>query len=74
MKRLKEVAKFICGFEAFHAVCHAYLWYTDTTFMAFGITMTPNVNLMGAVINAVVSVVVGIYAWGQYEHRMMAQR
>ena len=39
--RLKEVAKFVCGVEAYHAVVHAYLWFSGTSLPVFGITTTP---------------------------------
>lgn len=38
MNRPKEIAKFFCGFEAFHAIFHAYLWFSGTEFSAFGVT------------------------------------
>lgn len=61
--RKKEIAKFFAGFEAFHAVVHAYLWVTGTTLMVFGIATTPTLNAVSAVVNAAIALVLGIYAW-----------
>ncbi len=60
---MKEIAKFACGAEAFHAFVHAYFWLSGTTLTVFGITQTPTVNATGALINAAISIVLGIYAW-----------
>lgn len=61
--RSKEVAKFFCGFEAFHAVFHAYLWLSATTFTAFGITATPAWNLAGIAVNGLIALILGLYGW-----------
>lgn len=66
MSRLKEIAKFACGVEALHAFIHAYLWSSDQTLTAFGITATPTWNIVAAIGNAIVSIALGIYAWGPY--------
>lgn len=63
MDRLREVAKFVCGFEAFHTVFHGYLWLTGTTMTVLGITLTPSMNMLGAILNGAISVIIGIYAW-----------
>jgi hypothetical protein len=63
--RLKEVAKFFCGFEAFHAVAHTYFWSTGMTLTFVGITATPTVSLVGAVLNAAIALLLGAYAWGR---------
>lgn len=60
---MKEIAKFVCGAEAFHAFVHAYFWFSGTTLTVFGITQTPIVNATGALVNAAISIVLGIYAW-----------
>jgi hypothetical protein len=31
-----------------------------------GITQTPTVNIVGAIVNAIVSLVLGIYGWRSY--------
>ena len=70
MNRLKEIAKFVCGAEAFHAFVHASFWYSGTTFTVFGITETPTLHMWGSIVNAVVSLILGIYAWGPYGRRI----
>ena len=64
MSRLKEIAKFACGWEAFHALAHAYFWYSDITLTLFGISATPTMSLGGAVLASVLAILLGIYAWG----------
>lgn len=63
MSRLKEIAKFACGAEAFHAFIHTYFWLSGTTLHVFGITETPTVHMWGAIVNAVIAVALGVYAW-----------
>lgn len=63
MSRLKELAKFASGAEAFHALGHAMYWLSGTTVTMFGITAAPNWNVVGLTVNAIVSIVLGIYAW-----------
>ena len=60
----KEIAKFACGAEAFHAFVHAAFWLSGTTLIVFGITVTSTTNAVGALVNAVIALVLGIYAWG----------
>lgn len=31
MNRRKEIAKFLCGAEAFHSLVHTYFWLSGTT-------------------------------------------
>ncbi|HVZ18576.1 MAG TPA: hypothetical protein VG897_15760 [Terriglobales bacterium] len=69
MNRQKELAKFFSGVEAFHAVLHGYLWLSGTTLIVLGITATPMVSLMGAIVNAIISVGLGVYAWGSDRRR-----
>lgn len=65
MNRNKEVAKFLCGFEAYHALLHAFLWYSGTTLSAFGVKEGPKWHRAAAIGNAVASLALGWYAWGQ---------
>ena len=67
--RKKEIAKFVCGAEAFHAVVHTYFWLSGTTLTVFGITQTPAVNMTGAFVNALIALVLGIYAWRPHRDR-----
>lgn len=64
MTRWREIAKFACGAEAFHAFGHALFWLSGTTFMLFGVTATPTLNAVGAFVNAAIALALGIYAWG----------
>lgn len=63
MVRWKEVAKFFCGFEAFHALFHAYLWTSATAFTALGFTTTPAWNAMGTFLHLAIAVALGVYGW-----------
>ena len=58
--KAKEVAKFMCGVEAFHAFIHAYFWYTGKTLNAFGVTETPTWHKRSAIGNALVSIALGV--------------
>lgn len=69
MNRKKEIAKFFCGVEAFHAFVHAYLWSSGTMLTVFGITATPTWSIVAAIGNAVASVILGIYAWKLSQRR-----
>ena len=60
---LREIAKFVCGAEAFHALCHGYLWHSGTTLSVFGITETPTRHMVFALVNAMIAIALGIYAW-----------
>jgi hypothetical protein len=63
MSRWKEIAKFACGAEAFHAFVHAYLWFSGTNLTVFGFAQTPTWNLVSAIVNAGISIGLGLYAW-----------
>ena len=63
MSRLKEIAKFVSGVEAFHAFVHAYFWFSGTTLTVFGITQTPTLNIVSAAVNGIVAILLGVYAW-----------
>lgn len=62
MKRT-EIAKFFCGFETFHALSSTCLWLSGTTLTVLGITATPQLSMMSAVVNAVIAIFLGTYAW-----------
>lgn len=59
----KEIAKFLCGFEAFHALFHGYLWLSGTTLTVFSVTATPSMNLSAFGLNGLIMIVLGAYAW-----------
>lgn len=61
--RKKEIAKFLCGGEAFHAVTHAYLLVSGTQLTVLGITTTPTLNAMSVLVNTAITLALGIYAW-----------
>ena len=67
--RKKEIAKFVCGAETFHAFTHTYFWLSGTTLTVFGIAETPTVSMAGAIINALIALVLGIYAWRPHRVR-----
>lgn len=70
MNRLKEIAKFASGAEAFHAFIHAYFWQAGTTVKVLGwFEETPTVHIWSAVVNGAVSLVLGLYAWGALHRR-----
>ncbi len=60
---MKEIAKFLCGGEAFHAVTHAYLLVSGTQLTVMGITTTPTLNAIAVALATVVTISLGIYAW-----------
>jgi hypothetical protein len=59
----KEIAKFACGAETFHAFLHAYLWLSGTTLPVFGIAHTGTWNVAGLIVNSVLAIVLGVYGW-----------
>lgn len=63
MTRSKEIAKFFCGFETFHALVHGYLWASGTALKVLGIHVTTNWNLIGLFLNAAIALALGLWAW-----------
>lgn len=63
MNRWREIAKFLSGLEAFHAIAHGYLWLSGTVVTFAGLTFTPSWNLIGVVVNGALSLGLGLYAW-----------
>lgn len=74
MNRWKEIAKFACGAEAFHAFTHTYFWLSGTTLTVFGMTETTTVHMWGAIGNAVISLILGLYAWRTHTLRATTAR
>lgn len=64
----KEIAKFACGFETFHALVHAYFWLSGTVIMVFGIEFTAGWNIAGLLVNGLLVVWFGTYAWRSAVH------
>jgi len=60
---MKEIAKFLCGAEAFHALGRTYFWLSERTVVVLGITQTSKWHGMSAAVNAIIAIVLGIYAW-----------
>jgi len=60
---MKEIAKFLCGWEACHGVFHAYFWFTGVEFMVAGIHFTDRANALTAVADLAISAALGWYAW-----------
>lgn len=63
MNRMKELAKFGSGFEAFHALANAYFWLQGFEIMLFGVMTTPSMHLVSAVLHAVAALGLGVYGW-----------
>ena len=63
MPRSREIAKFFCGFEAFHALAHGYLWGSETDLTVMGIGMDASWNLFGLFLHAAITLVLGVWAW-----------
>lgn len=59
-----DAAKFFCGFETFHTLLHGYLWLSDTSITFLGITATPTWSMVSVFINAAITIVLAVYAWG----------
>lgn len=70
---LKEVAKFATGFETFHALFHTYLWLSGTTITLFGITATPTWSMASTVMNGIIALALGFYAWRGRTKTMRAE-
>lgn len=65
----KELAKFGAGAEAFHAVVHLYSWVNGITFPVFGFHVAPSWNVVGVVVNGVIAMALGLYAWRPVHRR-----
>lgn len=63
MSRFKEVAKFACGAEAFHAFVHGVFWLSSTTLTLFGFTLAATWNGVATVVNGIIAILLGLYAW-----------
>lgn len=64
MNTKREVAKFFCGFEAFHAIVNAALWLAGQTITIIGITYTPTLYMWGVIVHGIIALWLGYYAWG----------
>ena len=59
----KEAAKFLSGFETFHAIVHVYLLLSGTTMTLFGITTTPALSTFSVLLNGAIALLLGWYGW-----------
>lgn len=62
----KEIAKFLCGAEAFHALVHAVLLLSGTTITVFGIDLAPTWNIVPLTVVILITLGLGSYGWGIY--------
>lgn len=61
--RKKEIAKFFCGFEAFHALADVSFWLTGQSITFLGITSTPPMTIGAGLVNGAIAIALGVYAW-----------
>ncbi|MCC7302814.1 MAG: hypothetical protein IT233_09240 [Bacteroidia bacterium] len=60
----KEIAKFLCGLTAWESIVHLSFGLSgNLPFTIFGITLTPAINTMQIIIPAIISFLLGYYAW-----------
>lgn len=64
----KEIAKFLCGFEAFPALFHASLWISGSTFVAFGFSTTPGLNVFSLLLSGVIALWLDWFGWRRRHH------
>ncbi len=57
--RKREIAKFLCGFEAFHGL----LWFSGTNMTSFDVTARPTWHAVSSCITGLVAAALGVYAW-----------
>ena len=62
--RRKEIAKVLCGAEAFHTVVHAAFMLSGSTMTIFGIAFQPAWHIGSVVINLLITLALASYAWG----------
>lgn len=64
MNHRKEIAKFLSGAFAWHAITHFGLIFSDALpFTIFGITITPEKNIAGMIVWAILAFLLGYYGW-----------
>ena len=61
--RGREIAKFFSGFEASHALFHAYLWLSGHHFSAFGVAPSATWNALAFVAHASIAAALGWFGW-----------
>ena len=68
-ERKKEIAKFFCGAEAFHAFVQLVWLATGTTITIFGISFGPIWNVVSLTTNTLIALALASYAWGIFGRR-----
>lgn len=61
--KYREMAKFFCGFETFHALFHGYLLATNTTFIFLSFEISAPLNAVAAIVSATIATCLCLYAW-----------
>ena len=69
VNRKKEIAKFLCGAEAFHTVVHAAFVLSGSTMTILGIAFQPTWHIGSVVINLLITLALASYAWGIFGRR-----
>ena len=67
--RKKEIAKFLCGFETFHALTHAVLLASWTTISVFGVSLTPTWHIVPLTVVILIVFALANYGWNLYPRR-----
>lgn len=70
--RKREIAKFLSGAEAFHALAHVALLVSGTTIAIFGISFSASWNVVSFTLNTLVALALASYAWGIFGRRAQA--
>ena len=61
----KEIAKFFCGLTAWETIVHLSFFLNDMLpINIFGFTITPPLNTIQIIVPAIISLLLGYYAWG----------
>lgn len=61
--RKREIAKFFCGFEAFHAIANGYYWVTGMSLPFMGISFSGAWMVAGFFVHSAIAIVLGLYGW-----------
>ena len=70
--RKREIAKFFCGAEAFHAFAHGILLVSGTKITIFGISFSSIWSVVSLAINLLIALALASYAWGIFGRRAQA--
>ena len=69
ISRKREIAKFACGAEAFHAFAHLVLLMSGTHLSVLGVSLGPIWNVVSITVNTLVALALASYAWGIFGRR-----